>query len=206
MKKIITYFVTIIMLFALVDKADAFAESAGYEMNIPATIQIDDHTNYYKETVFKAVLTSEDGTEKELDVKANTTAYFKGFTYTRVGDYTYTVKQKVGDNPLIDYDSSEYTVLVRVLNDVGNGLTAKIIAVKSGETAKSDIVFHNNIKSVFPPNKKDETTTTVLTKASTVFLPFTGEQQISIAVGVGVLALGLFLIAWKKRRRDDKEE
>ncbi|QTU83306.1 hypothetical protein J7S27_01970 [Carnobacteriaceae bacterium zg-C25] len=202
MKKMMTYFVTFIMLLTFTNQSYAFAESIRYETTIPVTIEMDDQTNNKGDnTVFKAVLTAEDGTEKELDVKSNTTAYFKGLTYTKVGDYTYTLKQKVKDDSLLEYDLSEYTVLVRVLNDGQNGLTGKLIAMKSGESAKSDIVFHNHMKPIIP-NVQTPPTTNGLSG----FLPFTGEQQMSIVLALGILAFDFFLIVLKKKSRDSKEE
>ena len=79
--------------------------------------------------VYTVVLTAEDGVplpeETQLTVTDNGTVEFGPITYTKPGDYIYTVYQDVGETEFYTYDRTVYTVTVRVVNDDNGGLKAE---------------------------------------------------------------------------------
>lgn len=92
--------------------------------------------------VYTVVLTAEDGVplpeETQLTVTDNGTVEFGPITYTKPGDYIYTVYQDVGETEFYTYDRTVYTVTVRVVNDDNGGLKAEIWAIRDDETEKME--------------------------------------------------------------------
>jgi pilin isopeptide linkage protein len=70
----------------------------------------------------------------------NQTFNFGPMTFNTPGDYKYLVKEEKGSASNFTYDSSVYTVTVRVINDNKGGLIATVWAEKDGQTTKSDSV------------------------------------------------------------------
>ena len=65
--------------------------------------------------------------------------------YTRPGVYTYTLRQEAGTEYRTTYDSTEYKVVVYVVNDGKGGLDSQINAYRKGSEKKcDDIVFVND--------------------------------------------------------------
>lgn len=65
--------------------------------------------------------------------------------YTRPGVYTYTLRQEAGTDYRTTYDSTEYKVVVYVVNDGKGGLEATTVAYRKGSEKKcDDIVFVND--------------------------------------------------------------
>ena len=88
--------------------------------------------------VYTVVLTAEDGVplpeETQLTVTDNGTVEFGPITYTKPGDYV-------------------YTVTVRVVNDDNGGLKAEIWAIRDDETEKMENVIFTN---VYTPEEEPE--------------------------------------------------
>ena len=99
--------------------------------------------------VYTVVLTAEDGAplpeETQLTVTDNGTVEFGPITYTKPGDYVYTVYQDVGETEFYTYDRAVYTVTVRVVNDDNGGLKAEIWAIRDDETEKMENVIFTNV-------------------------------------------------------------
>lgn len=107
--------------------------------------------------VYTVVLTAEDGAplpeETQLAVTDNGTVEFGPITYTKPGDYVYTVYQDVGETEFYTYDRTVYTVTVRVVNDDNGGLKAEIWAIRDDETEKMENVTFTN---VYTPEEEPE--------------------------------------------------
>ena len=107
--------------------------------------------------VYTVVLTAEDDAplpeETRLTVTDNGTVEFGPITYTKPGDYVYTVYQDVGETEFYTYDRAIYTVTVRVVNDDEGGLTAEIWAIRDDETEKMENVVFTN---VYTPEEEPE--------------------------------------------------
>lgn len=107
--------------------------------------------------VYTVVLTAEDGVplpeETQLTVTDNGTVEFGPITYTKPGDYVYTVYQDVGETEFYTYDRTVYTVTVRVVNDDNGGLKAEIWAIRDDETEKMENVTFTN---VYTPEEEPE--------------------------------------------------
>ena len=107
--------------------------------------------------VYTVVLTAEDDAplpeETRLTVTDNGTVEFGPITYTKPGDYVYTVYQDVGETEFYTYDRAVYTVTVRVVNDDEGGLTAEIWAIRDDETEKMENVVFTN---VYTPEEEPE--------------------------------------------------
>ena len=107
--------------------------------------------------VYTVVLTAEDNAplpeETRLTVTDNGRVEFGPITYTKPGDYVYTVYQDVGETEFYTYDRAIYTVTVRVVNDDEGGLTAEIWAIRDDETEKMENVVFTN---VYTPEEEPE--------------------------------------------------
>lgn len=107
--------------------------------------------------VYTVVLTAENDAplpeETRLTVTDNGTVEFGPITYTKPGDYVYTVYQDVGETEFYTYDRAIYTVTVRVVNDDEGGLTAEIWAIRDDETEKMENVVFTN---VYTPEEEPE--------------------------------------------------
>lgn len=138
---------------------------------------------------------------------------FGPITYTKPGDYVYTVTQVVGSETDFIYDDTSYTVTVRVVNDGQGGLTAEIWAIEEGGTVKVDEILFNNIydapdpddgsasSSDPAPSKPAKATPTSVTKA-----PKTGDETNLVVLGclMGISLLGLIALTvvfcWNRKR------
>ena len=117
----------------------------------------DEDTEIPTGEVYTVVLTAEDDAplpeETRLTVTDNGTVEFGPITYTKPGDYVYTVYQDVGETEFYTYDRAIYTVTVRVVNDDEGGLTAEIWAIRDDETEKMENVVFTN---VYTPEEEPE--------------------------------------------------
>lgn len=138
-------------------------------------------------------------------------------TYTKPGDYVYTVTQVVGSETDFIYDDTSYTVTVRVVNDGQGGLTAEIWAIEEGGTVKVDEILFNNIYDVPDPgdgsasssdpapSKPAKATPTSVTKTKTA-APKTGDETNLVVLGclMGISLLGLIALTvvfcWNRKR------
>ena len=142
---------------------------------------------------------------------------FGPITYTKPGDYVYTVTQVVGSETDFIYDDTSYTVTVRVVNDGQGGLTAEIWAIEEGGTVKVDEILFNNIydapdpddgsasSSDPAPSKPAKATPTSVTKTKTA-APKTGDETNLVVLGclMGISLLGLIALTvvfcWNRKR------
>lgn len=141
---------------------------------------------------------------------------FGPITYTKPGDYVYTVTQLVGSETDFIYDDTSYTVTVRVVNDGEGGLTAEIWAIEEGGTVKVEKILFNNIydvpdpgdgsdSSTPAPSKPAKATPTSITKTTTK-APKTGDETNLVVLGclMGISLLGLIALTvvfcWNRKR------
>ena len=126
----------------------AFAEENGCTVTIPTTVEVTE-TSAPSDTEFKVILTSLDEdapmpSESVGIVKGAGSMVFGPINYTVPGDYHYSISQEMGNAANYTYDTSKYTVIVRVVNNENGGITAEVWAVKDGASDKADeIVFSN---------------------------------------------------------------
>lgn len=130
-------------------------------------------------------------------------------TYTVPADYQYRVYQKAEEQEDITFDSTIYTVTVRVVNDKEGGLTAEVWAVREGSTEKAESVLFTNVydppeetetEMQTEPGTETETETEMKKQASG---PKTGDETNLTLWGalLGASALAALILAWQKRRR-----
>ncbi len=91
---------------------------------------------------FEFVLREEDGTVKDTKKNENGVFSFDTISYDTAGTYIYTVEESAGTLGGITYDSSVYTVTVKVIDDGTGKLQAQVSYEKDGVEANS-IVFRN---------------------------------------------------------------
>ena len=89
--------------------------------------------------------------EDSLTITDGGTVAFGPITYTKPGDYVYTVTQEAGSEQDFIYDDTSYTVTVRVVNDGQGGLRAEIWAIEEGGTVKVEEILFSNIYDVADP-------------------------------------------------------
>lgn len=83
----------------------------------------------------------------KITIKGAGKASFGAITYSEPGNYSYTVKEEVGNVANYTYDKSVYKVTVYVTTDDDGNLTAKVWAFKDGSEAKAaNAVFTNSYK------------------------------------------------------------
>ncbi len=96
---------------------------------------------------FNFVLTDEQGNVYSVSNAADGSFAFSALTFDKVGTYTYTVTEVIGDLGGVTYDESVYTVTINVI-DGGNGdLVAEVSIVLDNETV-NEIQFVNEYNSV----------------------------------------------------------
>lgn len=84
-----------------------------------------------------------DGSELK-DSSYSVTESFGEIKFDRPGEYKFTVKETTSSaNPLFDYDDSEYTVTVEVVDKNDGTLEVRSTTYKIGETGKDGITFNN---------------------------------------------------------------
>ena len=147
-KKFRTSVGILMTLVLLAFPSAAFAEENGCTVTIPTTVEVTE-TSAPSDTEFKVILTSLDEdapmpSESVGIVKGAGSMVFGSINYTVPGDYHYSISQEMGNAANYTYDTSKYTVIVRVVNNENGGITAEVWAVKDGASDKADeIVFSN---------------------------------------------------------------
>ena len=147
-KKFRTSVGILMTLVLLAFPSAAFAEENGCTVTIPTTVEVTE-TSAPSDTEFKVILTSLDEdapmpSESVGIVKGAGSMVFGPINYTVPGDYHYSISQEMGNAANYTYDTSKYTVTVRVVNNENGGITAEVWAVKDGASDKADeIVFSN---------------------------------------------------------------
>ena len=87
-------------------------------------------------------------------------AVFEPFVYDKTGTYTYRIKEIVGDDPDIRYDSTVVTAIVGVTDDGKGALHASVKyrdAVNGIDEASGlpQIVNHTTVSTLMPKNWRD---------------------------------------------------
>lgn len=147
-KKFRTSVGILMTLVLLAFPSAAFAEENECTVTIPTTVEVTE-TSAPSDTEFKVILTSLDEdapmpSESVGIVKGAGSMVFGPINYTVPGDYHYSISQEMGNAANYTYDTSKYTVTVRVVNNENGGITAEVWAVKDGASDKADeIVFSN---------------------------------------------------------------
>lgn len=191
-----------LMLALLALPGKAFAEERECTVTIPTLVEVSG-TSAPSDTEFEVVLTSLD-TGAPMPEKSNGTVQGPGqivlgpMTYTVPGDYHYSISQKVGNAANYTYDTSVYSVTVRVVNSEDGGLAAEVWAFKDGGSNKvEEITFSNEYKAPEEPKVPEDPKKPVVTTA-----PQTGDMA-NVNLFIGLLAasaLVLVLIVLKTRR------
>ena len=192
----------LLMLTLLALPGKAFAEERECAVTIPAAVEVSG-TSALSDTEFEVVLTSLD-TGVPMPEKSNGTVQGSGqivlgpVTYTVPGDYHYSISQKVGNAANYTYDTSVYSVTVRVVNSEDGGLAAEVWAVKDGASDKVEkITFSNEYKAPEGPKKPEDPK-----KAIVITAPQTGDMA-NVNLFIGLLAasaLTLVFVVLKTRR------
>ena len=192
----------LLMLTLLALPGKAFAEERECTVTIPTSVEVSG-TSAPSDTEFEVVLTSLD-TGAPMPEKSNGTVQGPGqivlgpMTYTVPGDYHYSISQKVGNAANYTYDTSVYSVTVRVVNSEDGGLAAEVWAFKDGGSNKvEEITFSNEYKAPEEPKVPEDPKKPVVTTA-----PQTGDMA-NVNLFIGLLAasaLVLVLIVLKTRR------
>lgn len=155
--------------------------------------------------------------EDTLVITDSGTDAFGPITYTKPGDYVYTVTQEAGSEADFIYDDTSYTVTVRVVNDGQGGLTAEIWAIEEGGTIKVEEILFNNIYDVPDPGpgsassdpaptKKPAKAVPTSVKNSKTAAPKTGDETNLVVLGclMGISLLGLIALTvvfcWNRKR------
>lgn len=87
-----------------------------------------------------------------LAVKGSGKGIFPAITWTKPGEYIYTVSQTKGSNIFCTYDGTEYTVKVYITNQPdGKGMQSEIVLSVPGMDGKPDaVVFLNKYSAPAP--------------------------------------------------------
>ena len=99
---------------------------------------------------FEFTLTNQDDANDKQTKKnaAGGTVTFDELTFTAAGTYKYTIKETPGNDALVDYDASEYTVTIEV-EEVTGELKANV-TYKKGNDAVTKVAFENKKKAKTP--------------------------------------------------------
>lgn len=201
MKKLRALMCVPMMLALLAFPTKVSAQESGCAVTIPVSVEVSG-TSAPADTEFEVVLTSLDAGEPMPEsssavVKGSGQAEFGPMTYTVPGDYHYSISQKKGNAVNYTYDTSIYTVTVRVVNAENGGLTAEVWAVKDGQSDKADkIVFANEYSAPKAPEKPAGPTQT----------PQTGDAS-NVNLFAALLAasvLVMLIIGIRGRRRGER--
>ena len=116
---------------------------------------------------------------------------FPALTFDAPGTYTYTLRQKKGDDPTLEYDGKTYTVTVEV-TDNGQG---QLVVSKAENT--TGVVFVNKRKAdntpANDPGKKEE-------KKEEKKLPKTGESSSILLIGLAfVLVIAAVVVLFTRK-------
>ena len=132
--------------------------------------------NEFSFQLYKVVTGKADELLQSVPNKADGTVEFTAIKYTEVGEYTYKVKEQVGDETGITYDDTEYTVTVKVTSDKGKLSAATTIEDADGNTVtgmsfentktvtqKGTLVLKKTIKGSVTPEEADGALTFTVT-------------------------------------------
>lgn len=195
----------------LLFQVQALAADYFCTVSIPVAVQVTGGFGAHRRCLpLKAAPAGEDVPMPEEDTLVITdsdTNTFGPITYTKPGDYVYTVTQVAGSEQDFIYDDAVYTVTVRVVNDGEGGLRAEIWAIEEGGTTKVEKILFNNLYDVPDPGDSSDSSapvpskkpakavpTSVTTTKSTA--PKTGDETNVVVLGclMGISLLGLIAL------------
>lgn len=214
--------VVLLLMLLTVVCCPVHADAADYSCTVALEVKINFDGN--ANVPFTVNLAAEDKEplpqETELTRMGGGTVKFEDITFTGPGDYHYTLTQKKGNVQYVTYDSTVYSVTVRVTNDDKNGtLQAEVWAERNGATGKvSEFAFTNSYDPPAAPSNSPQPTATPVpatteannTSASQMsgllHLPQTGDEFPLVAlVVICVAAIGGFgYIIYRKKRGNNK--
>lgn len=157
--------------------------------------------NPIEQTASKIILEAEQEgaplpNQTEIVLKKAGKGEFGPITYTTPGDYRYKVYQKAEDKEYFAYDSTVYTVTVRILNGEEGGLKAEIWAIKEKNQNKADsIKFTNRYQKPDTGGK----TNGITTGGKTSMPVKTGDESDRL-FWVGMFALSGTLTIWSSAK------
>lgn len=190
------------------------ASAAAYEVDAQIPVSVDVTENH--QTTFTLLLTAEDNAplpaQTRLTFTGGGSGAFGPIHYTAPGDYRYQVTQEAGTADHVTYDTSAYTVTVRVTDTVDGGLQADVWARHNESEGKSEVVaFHNSY--VLPETGTTSGEQTAVAEAVPTatpapaggILPQTGDAfpLTALALVCAAAALCLGVLLW--RRKKDSE-
>lgn len=157
----------------------------------PAEVQVRATKTYTNGTLTSGLFTfrlSGEGITRDAKNDANGNVVFDTLTFTKTGTYQYTLSEVKGSMTDVTYDTSAYTVTVKVtLDEDSNKLKAAVTYTKGSQSVSS---------ATFTNVKKASATTT--TKTNSVK---TGDSTQIVGFMVLMIAAGIALICLYGRRR-----
>ncbi len=149
-KGILSTFIPAVLAAFMIPTMAFAAESC--TVTIPATVSVSGSSipsgtvyTLVMEAVTEAAPMPEETT---VSITGAGTVSFGPITYTVPGDYQYKIYQNSAAVNRFTYDSSEYTVTVRILNDGNGSLVSEVWAVSSADpTTKPDTISFANTYS-----------------------------------------------------------
>lgn len=209
-----------LLIVGLLFQTQAFAADGSCTVSIPVGVEITGESVPtgidYTVTITPADESNPMPDASSVTITDSGTAALGPITYTKPGDYVYTVTQQAGDVENVTYDTTNYTVTVRVVNDGEGGLTAEMWVVEEDGTDKvGEILFHNTYDAPVTPDPTPKPTPTptptkpTATKTSATVKsasPKTGDETNLVVLGclMGVSLIGLVGLTaafyWKKKR------
>lgn len=149
----------LLLLFAVGMLCPLPVAAVAYEVDAQIPVSVDVTENY--QTAFTLQLTAEDNAplpqQTSLTFTGGGSGAFGPIHYTAPGDYRYQVAQTAGTDGYVTYDSSVYTVTVRVTDTPDGGLQAEVWARHGDAEGKSDVVaFHNGYTAPVDDSAADQ--------------------------------------------------
>ena len=104
---------------------------------------------------FEFILSDQNGIVLQTKHAVDGNITFDELTFDKVGEYTYKIYEKKGNDSNIDYDSNIYTLVAKVqLDEENNALLVETVVKKNGSNHVGDIIFINKNKEALPDNSK----------------------------------------------------
>ena len=207
-----------LLIAGLLFQTQAFAADYSCTVTIPVEVQVMEDS-VPSDVDFTITLTpNESGNPmpaaSSITITDSEIGEFGPITYTKPGDYIYTVTQVKGSQKYFTYDTTSYTVTVRVVNDGEGGLTSETWAIEEDAGVKTDAILFTNaydppVAPTPTPTQKPTTRSTLTTIKHTtpkVSSPKTGDETNLIVLGclTGISLLGLIgltvVFYWSRKR------
>ncbi len=209
----VSLFILSVMCVMLLSDHSVRAAEYSCDVSIPVTVNVsgsDITTGVKYEVNLEAVTESAPMPETTtLTTTDAGTVEFGTMTYTTPGDYVYTITQTKGSQDRCTYDTTVYTVTVRVINSEEGGLVPEIWAVKNGGTEKTSSIVFTNTYSAIPVEEEEpeedpvepeetpadpDTTTSAQTGD-------TANITLYVVVMAAAAAVIIFLVLYSKRKK-----